>query len=120
MDRALDRAHETRPHTNPTGTKSEARHEAACIRKATGGDQRDLQHIGRRRDQNESRDIVFAWVPRTFEAVDRNHVHSHRLGLHCMADGRTLVHDLDAMLLELAYVLERIVASGLDNFDTGL
>ncbi len=107
MDRALDRAHETGAHTNAIGTKGESRHQSACISKATGSDQRDLQHVSRCRDQNKSRDIVFAGVPSTFEAVDRNHKgtsQKDRLSIVGIFQRRLIATTLQTSLMMAAFM----------------
>src|SRR6516225_1990972 len=66
------------------------------------------------------RGIVLARMAGAFKTVDRDRIRAHALGRQRVADAGALVHDLDAVLLELGDMLLRLVAGGLDDLDAAL
>jgi len=80
MDRALDRAHEARAHVDAVRAERQRRHQPARIAEAARGDHRDLDLIGRNRNEDQPWDVVLARMPGALEAVDRDRIHTHALG----------------------------------------
>src|SRR3569832_1080179 len=112
MDRAFLRAHETRAHVDAFGAKRKRRDEAASVAEPAGGDHGNFDLVGRHRNQDQARRVVFTGVTGAFKAVDRNRIDPNALGRECMANAGAFVHDLDAVLLEFGDMLLRLVVGG--------
>ncbi len=118
MDRGLFRGHEPRAHVDPFGPKGECRGKLTSLAKSAGRNNRNVQRICRQRHQQLVGDIVFAHVARTFEPVNRDHIHAKALRGQGVAHGGAFVNDLDLGILEHRNEFARIVPGGFDNLDT--
>ena len=108
----------TRAHVHAVRAQGQGRHETAAIRHAAGGDKRDLELVGRARQQNEIGNVIFAGVAAALEAVDAHGVAADGLGFQGMTHRRAFVDHLDARRLERCQVRFGIAARRLDNPDT--
>ena len=120
VDRRLDRAHEAGAHVDRVGAERQRGDQAAGVAEAARGDDRDRTSCRPPPGSAPGRDVVLARVAGALEAVDRDGVDAERLGLDRVADRRRLVDHLDAVLLEVLDVLDRVGAGRLDDLDAGL
>ena len=120
VDRRLDRGAEAGAHIDAFRAQRQRGGEAAAVAKATAGDHRDAELVGRRRDQDEAGNIVLAGMAGAFETVDRDGIDAHPLGREGMADGGAFMDDDDAMRLEIIDMFLRLVAGGLDDLDAAV
>ena len=104
----------------PSAPNGERRHEASPVGHATGCNEGDLQFFAGAGQEDEVRHVVFTGVAAAFEAVDGNGIAADALGLERVANGRALVDDLDARLLEHRHPLRGIVARRLHDLDAAL
>ena len=124
VHRRFLRGDETRAHVHAFGAECERRDETAPVGHPAGSDERNLQRLGRQRQQDEVRHVVFARMTSALEAVDAHGVTADLFGLERVPHRRALVNDLDAVLLQHRQVLLGTAARGLDDahaaFDDGL
>lgn len=115
---SFNRAHEPSTHVDTFGTKSQRSGKALAIGKSTRSDKRHAEFLARTAQKDEVGDIVLTDMTGTLEAVDREEVHAELDGGLSVADGRALVQDDGAGLLQLGDDGARIVASSLDDLDS--
>src|SRR6185312_3471556 len=120
VDRAFAGRHETRAHVDALGAERERGDEAAAVAETAGGDHRNLDLVGGRRDQDQAGRIVLAGMAGALKAVDRDRVDPHPLRREAVTDAGAFVDDLYAVFLELGDVFLRLVARGLHDLDAGL
>ena len=102
----------------PSAPSASAATRPRASRESAGGDHRDLDLVGGRRDQHQARDVVLTRMTRALEAVDADAVHTEALCLDGVAHRGALVQHLDAVVVEHRQVRRRVGARGLDDLDT--
>src|SRR3546814_9834115 len=96
--------------SDAVGAKRECGCQTATIAESAAGDHRNLELVGRNRNQDQARDVILARMSRALETVDRDRVDAHALGRQRMTHRRALVHDLDAVRPEVVDMFLRLVA----------
>jgi hypothetical protein len=86
------------PMFMPSAPSDRAADQRAAVGHAARGDERDLELLGRARQQDEVGHVVLAGMAAAFEAVDADGVAADRFGLQRMAHRGAFVDHLDARL----------------------
>ena len=117
VDRRFLGGDEARAHVHAGGAHRQRRDQAARIRHAAGGHERNLQFLCRARQQDHVRDVVLAGMAAAFETVDADGVAADLLGLQRMPHRGAFVDHLDAGRLQRRHVLLGAAAGGLHGLD---
>lgn len=120
MNRRLDRTHEPRPHVDALRAQTECRRETLAVREAPRRNEGDAEGLARSTQEDEVRNVRFADVTRTFEAVDGEEVDAQLDGGLGVADGSAFVEDDAVRGLELLDDRTGAVSCRLDDSDAFL
>ena len=113
-------AHEARAHVDAFRAQRERSHKAARVAEATRGNHRDLDLVGSRRDQDETRNVVLAGMAGAFETIDRDRIDTHAFSRKRVTHSRALMNDLDAVFLKVVHMLLRLIAGRLHDLHAGI